>query len=80
MLLTDIDGNIYTFERLKEVYSIKGTFLDYQTLIRKIPRTWKEIINEHTKYRFPSQIDFNRCREEIAFALNDFGNQWCKRV
>ena len=31
------------------------------------------------KYRFPSQIDFNRCREEIAFALNDFGNRWCKR-
>ena len=30
-------------------------------------------------YRFPSQIDFNRCREEIASALNDFGNRWCKR-
>ena len=26
------------------------------------------------KYRFPSQINFNRCREEIASALNDFGN------
>ena len=25
------------------------------------------------------QIDFNRCREEIASALNDFGNRWCKR-
>ena len=24
-------------------------------------------------------MDFNRCREEIASALNDFGNQWCKR-
>ena len=31
------------------------------------------------KYRFPSQIDFNRCMEEIASALNDFGNRWCKR-
>ena len=31
------------------------------------------------KYRFLSHIDFNRCREEIASALNDFGNQWCKR-
>ena len=28
---------------------------------------------------FPSQFDFNRFREEIASALNDFGNQWCKR-
>ena len=31
------------------------------------------------KYRFPSHIDFNRCREEIASALNDFGNRCCKR-
>ena len=30
-------------------------------------------------YRFPFQRDFNRCREEIPSALNDFGNQWCKR-
>ena len=30
-------------------------------------------------YRFLSQIDFNRCREEIASSLNDFGNRWCKR-
>ena len=30
-------------------------------------------------HRFPSQIDFNRCREEIASALNDYGNRWCKR-
>ena len=31
------------------------------------------------KYRFPSHIDFNRCREETASALNDFGNRLCKR-
>ena len=31
------------------------------------------------KYRFPSHIDFNRCREEIASALNDFGFRCCKR-
>ena len=31
------------------------------------------------KYRFPSYIDFNRCREEIACAVNDFGNRWCNR-
>ena len=31
------------------------------------------------KYIFPSHIDFNRCREEIVSALNDFGNRWCKR-
>ena len=31
------------------------------------------------KYRFPSRIDLKKCREEIASALNDFGNRWCKR-
>ena len=31
------------------------------------------------KYRFPSRIDFKKCRAEIASALNDFGNRWCKR-
>ena len=28
---------------------------------------------------FPSRIDFGECRVEIASALNDFGNRWCKR-
>ena len=37
------------------------------------------IVSKGPKYRFPSQIDFNRCREESASALNDFGNRWCKR-
>ena len=31
------------------------------------------------RYRFPSRIDFKKCREEIASALNDIGNRWCKR-
>ena len=31
------------------------------------------------KYRFPSNIEFNKCREEIAAALNGFGNRWSKR-
>ena len=39
----------------------------------------RNIASKGPKYRFPSQIDFNRYREEIASALNDFGNRWCKR-
>ena len=31
------------------------------------------------KYRFPSNIDFPKCRREIAASLNDFSNRWCKR-
>ena len=40
---------------------------------------YSNIVSNGPKYRVPSQIDFNRCREEIASALNDFGNRWCKR-
>ena len=39
----------------------------------------RNIVSKGPKHRFPSHIDFNRCREEIASALNDFGNRWCKR-
>ena len=39
----------------------------------------RNIVSKGPKYRFPSHIDFNRCREEMAFALNDFSNRWCKR-
>ena len=37
------------------------------------------LVSKGPKYRFPSHIDFKKCREEIASALNDFGNRWCKR-
>ena len=32
------------------------------------------IVSKGPKYRFPSRIDLKKCREEIASALNDFGN------
>ena len=36
------------------------------------------IVSKGPKYRFPSRMDFKKYREEIASALNDFGNRWCK--
>ena len=39
----------------------------------------RNIVLKGPKYSYPSQIDFNRCKGEIASALNDFGNRWCKR-
>ena len=30
------------------------------------------------KYKFPSYIDFPKCRREIAASLNDLSNRWCK--
>ena len=32
-----------------------------------------------SKCRFPSNIDFAKCRRETAASLNDFSNHWCKR-
>ena len=46
--IIDVNGNIFTFEHLNEIYNLKETFLDYQRLIKKISRAWKETINEHT--------------------------------
>ena len=39
----------------------------------------RNIISKGPKYRFPSNIDFPKCRREIAAFLNDFSNRWCKR-
>lgn len=45
--IIDAHGNFYEFEELKGMYNIRGTFLDFQSLLRKIPDRWKTIINEN---------------------------------
>ena len=37
------------------------------------------ILSKGPKYRFPSNIDFPKCRREIAVFSIDFSNRWCKR-
>ena len=37
------------------------------------------IFSKGPKYRFPSKINFPKCRRKIAASLNDFSNRWCKR-
>ena len=39
----------------------------------------RNIISKCPKCRFPFNIDFPKCRREIAVSLNDFSNRWCKR-
>ena len=41
------DGNFYQFDELKENYGIHGTFLDYQSILRKLPTYWKTKINQN---------------------------------
>ena len=39
----------------------------------------RSIICKGPKYRFPVPINFKSCPEEIAGALQEFCNRWCKR-
>ena len=39
----------------------------------------RSVISKGPKYRFPANIDFSKCRETIASALNDYCMRWCKR-
>ena len=39
----------------------------------------RHIVSKSLKYRFPSNTDFKKYREEITSTLNDFGDRWCKR-
>ena len=38
----------------------------------------RNTISKGPKYRFLSNIDFLKCRREIAASLNDFSKRWCK--
>ena len=40
---------------------------------------FRSVISKGPKYRFPDHIDFNKCWETIASALNDYCTRWCKR-
>ena len=57
----DENGLIYDFQTLKDRYNIHGTYLDYAQLINRIPRLWREIINENSRniimYRYNVQIN-----------------------
>ena len=47
--LLDEQGNIYDFENFKTRFGLRGTFLDFQALIGKIPNRWKTTLNNNKK-------------------------------
>ena len=47
--LIDENGLFYQFQMLQERYGIHGTYLDYMQLINRIPRLWRDIINENSE-------------------------------
>ena len=64
--------------RLKYLYQPAGHTVTGNLKIISDSRI-RNIVSKGPKYRFPSYINFDKCREEIASALNKFGNRWCKR-
>ena len=70
MDLIDEDGSMYDFQTLKDVYEIHGTYLDYFHLINKIPRLWRDLVNDNSiknaSYKYNVQINcyvFNLLRK-----------------
>ena len=64
--LLNENGEFYQFEEFKQIYGIRGTILDYEYVLRKIPDQWK-IILENNKV-FYIQNRFNVVRSPyIAF-------------
>ena len=51
------NGEFYTFEQLKTMYNINGTFLDYQYLLNKWPWSWITQINDNRVLIFENKIN-----------------------
>ena len=51
------NGEFYTFEQLKAMYNINGTFLDYQYLLNKIPWSWITQNNDNRIFIFENKIN-----------------------
>ena len=45
--LIDENGNFYEFEDIKNRYNLRGTFLDFQSLLRKISNEWRTILEDN---------------------------------
>ena len=45
--LFDESGNLFEFDMLKNRYGLRGTFLDYQSVIRKIPKNWMTVVSNN---------------------------------
>ena len=46
--LLDAEGKFYQYNDLKKKYNVNGTFLDYLSLLRKLPREWENKIKENS--------------------------------
>ena len=68
--ILDGNGNFYTFERLKEIFRVKGTLLNYENVIQKIPNQWKNIINANRVLKYQNRYNIT-CNVFVAYLLKD---------
>ena len=73
--ITDERGNFYQCNELKSVYNIHGTFLDYQSLLQKIPERWKNVLNDNKITCILTRFNV-RCNVYVKYLLN--GKKGCR--
>ena len=42
-------------------------------------RNIRDIFSKGPNYRLPTNVDFNKCSEEIQQSIDKFSSQWCKQ-
>ena len=68
--LLDEQGNIYDFETFKTRFGLRGTFLDFQSLIRKIPNRWKTTLNNNKNICIINKFNV-KCNVYVKLVLKD---------
>ena len=68
--ILDNNGNFYTFDTLKEIYGVRGTFLNYENILHKIPNQWKNLINENRVFIYQNRYNIT-CNVFVAYLLKD---------
>ena len=68
--ILDDNGNFYTFDQLKEIYRVKGTFLNYKNILQKKPNQWKNIINANKVSIYQNRYNIT-CNVFVAHLLKD---------
>ena len=66
--ILDDNGNWYTFDRLKEIYRVRGPFLNYENILQKIPNKWKNIINANRVFIYQNRYNIT-CNVFVAYLL-----------
>ena len=68
--ILDDNGNFYTFDQLKEIYRVRGTFLSYENILQKIPNQWKNIIIANIVFIYQNRYNIT-CNVFVAHLLKD---------